>query len=337
MRSRDEHGIDASGIRQSRAHFELAALATVLVEATAMITHFHVMAADGVRLHAAAMGNPDAPLMLFLHGFPEFWQAWHRQLAEFGRDHYAVALDLRGYNVSDKPPGKASYALPKIVKDIRAVLGALSPHRPAIVVGHDWGGIAAWALATQSPALLERMVIINAPHPAIFLRELTRNPAQQIASSYAGLFQLRGVAEATLRAFDYAALRKMVFGITAKPRMFSPALRKSYREAWAKPGALEASLNYYRNVAALKRVAAQSTARIDVPTLVLWGEKDPALLPANLVGLDRLVKDLTVRRRAGATHWIVHEEPVWVNAAIRRFITPVSRAGRRAKRAKPPG
>jgi pimeloyl-ACP methyl ester carboxylesterase len=268
--------------------------------------------------------------MLFLHGFPEFWQAWHRQLREFGRDHYAVAVDLRGYNLSDKPSGKTNYVLPRIVDDIRRALRELSPRRPAVVVGHDWGGIATWVLARDSPDLLRRMVIVNAPHPAIFLRELKQNPGQQIASSYAGFFQLRGVAESTLRAFDFAALRKMVFGITAKPRMFSPNLRAAYREAWAQPQALESCLNYYRNIAALKRIANGMNRRIDVPTLVLWGEKDPSLRPTNLIGLDRLVKDLTIRRHPKATHWIVHEEPVWVNAAIRRFIapTPAGRAGR---------
>lgn len=285
-----------------------------------MITHTHLEGADGVRLHAAQAGERGS-LLLFLHGFPECWQAWHRQLPEFARDHRAVALDLRGYNLSDKPPDTASYALSKIVDDLRHVIRALSPDHPARVVGHDWGGIAAWVLARESPELLERLVIINAPHPAVFYRELKQNPMQRVASSYAGFFQLRGVAEAALQAFDFAALRKMIFGTSAKPRMFPPELRAAYREAWSRPHALTAGLNYYRNLRALQRLVKSSESwTINVPTLVLWGEQDPALLKTNLVGLDRFVPQLQIQRHPGATHWIVHEEPDWVNAAIRAFI-----------------
>lgn len=271
-----------------------------------------------MNLHALVAGD-SGRLILFLHGFPEFSQAWHRQLDAFGHDHRAVALDLRGYNLSDKPAGVTSYALPRIVDDLRQVLLALSPDHPAFLVGHDWGGIAAWALARDNPGLLDRLVIINAPHPALFLRELRRRPSQMIASSYAAFFQCRGLAEAALRAFNYAALRKMVFGTSSKPQNFAPELRAAYRTAWGRPGALTGGLNYYRNPRALVRLARQSDWRIRVPTLVLWGEQDPALRPGNLIGLDALVPDLLVKRHSTATHWIAHEEPEWVNAAIRNF------------------
>lgn len=285
-----------------------------------MITDLYFDAADGVRLHAATAGD-SGPVMLFLHGFPEFWMAWHRQLPEFGRDHRAVALDLRGYNLSDKPRGVAAYALPKIVDDIRHVLRALSPGRPAILVGHDWGGIAAWVLGRESPELLERLIIINAPHPLLFFRELKRTAAQKLASSYAGFFQLPGIAERAVQAFDFAALRKMVFGTSVKAENFSAELRAAYRTAWRQPGAITGGLNYYRNVKALKRLLERDRPwRINVPTLVLWGDQDPALLRGNLVGLDELVAQLTVRRHASATHWIVHEEPEWLHANIRAFL-----------------
>jgi pimeloyl-ACP methyl ester carboxylesterase len=260
-------------------------------------------------------------VILFLHGFPEFWQAWHRQLPEFGQDHRAVALDLRGYNLSDKPRGVIHYELPAIVDDLRHVLRVLSPGRLAIVVGHDWGGIAGWALARESPELLERLVIINAPHPVIFHRELTRNFGQCLASSYAGFFQLRGLAEATLRAFDHAALRKIIFGTSARPEVFPDELRAAYRDAWRQPYALTGSLNYYRNIRAFRRMLrSEPTWRIAVPTLVLWGDQDPALLRGNLVGLEQFVPQLTLHRHPNATHWIVHEEAEWVNARIRSFI-----------------
>jgi epoxide hydrolase 4 len=285
-------------------------------------TDLYLHGSEGIRLHGVAAGE-GGRVMLFLHGFPEFWRAWHRQLPEFGRDHRAVAVDLRGYNLSDKPEGVAHYALPKIVDDVRQVLGALSPGARAILVGHDWGGIVGWTLARESPELIERLIIINAPHPLIFHRELKQNPMQQLASSYAGFFQLQGVAEAALRAFDFAALRKMVFGTSAKPGVFPPELRAAYREAWKQPYALTAGLNYYRNLRALRHVITSAPDWIiNVPTLVLWGEQDPSLRKTNLVGLERFVPRLSIQRHPSATHWIVHEEPEWVHAAIRGFVVP---------------
>ncbi|WP_148218029.1 alpha/beta fold hydrolase [Opitutus terrae] len=286
------------------------------------LEHLTLQGAQGIALHAAAIGR--GPLMLFLHGFPECWCAWHRQLPLFGRMFRAVALDLRGYNLSDMPPNRADYALPLIVDDVRRVIRALSPDRPAVIVGHDWGGIAGWVLARESPELIERMVIINAPHPAVFRRELKRSLRQVLASSYAGFFQLRGVAEVVLRAFNFAALRAMVYRTSAKPDMFPAELRRAYLDTWRRPGWLTAGLNYYRNPSALtKEAAASGQARIAVPTLVLWGDRDPALRPSNLEGLGSFVAHLTLHRHPAATHWIVHEEPDWVNAAIGDFITTV--------------
>lgn len=289
-----------------------------------MFTHFDLQGADGVRLHAVAAGD-SGPLILFLHGFPEFWQAWHGQLDDFGRDFRAVALDLRGYNLSAKPKGVAAYTLPRLLDDIRQVLRTLSPDGPAILVGHDWGGIIGWALARESPELLHRLVIINAPHPAIFFRELKKSVRQQLASSYALYFQMHVVAEITLRAFNYAALRAMVFGVSAKPQRFSPKLRAAYHDAWSQPHALSATLNYYRNPRTLKRVLDSPLSWvIQVPTLVLWGDKDPALRHTNLDGIGDYVKRLTLRRHPSATHWLVHEEPEWVNSAIRDFVAAES-------------
>lgn len=284
------------------------------------LEHLRVAGADGVQLQAAVRGDGDR-LILFLHGFPECCYAWHRQLPEFGRDHRAVALDLRGYNQSDKPHQRAAYALPRLVDDVRSVVHALSPDRPAVLVGHDWGGIIGWALARESPALLDRLVIINAPHPAVFRRELKHRISQVLSSSYAVFFQIPGISEMVLRAFRFAALRAMIYGTSAKPRMFTPGLRRIYCEAWAKPSALTSGLKYYRNPGALNREAAVSAkTRIQVPTLVLWGDRDPALCRSNLTGLDEFVAQLDLRRHPTATHWIVHEEPGWINDAIRNFV-----------------
>jgi pimeloyl-ACP methyl ester carboxylesterase len=284
-----------------------------------MIEHLSLTGSGGIRLHAAAAGN--GPLMLLLHGFPECWHAWHRQLDVFARTHRVVALDLRGYNRSDKPPGVSSYALPHIVDDLRCVLSELSPSDPAVIVGHDWGGIAAWATAREFPQSVHRLVVINAPHPVIFRRLLTSSLSQFLASSYAGFFQLRGISEAALRAFNFAALRFMIYGTSSCPGCFPSELREAYLKAWRQPGALTAGLSYYRNVRSLNNLAKYAGDWvIRVPTLVLWGERDPALRIANLDGLGDYVPRLCLKRHPQATHWIVHEHPDWVNQTIAEYL-----------------
>jgi pimeloyl-ACP methyl ester carboxylesterase len=281
-----------------------------------------------VRLHAVSHGS--GPLILFLHGFPEFWYAWREQLREFGRDHRAVAVDMRGYNLSSKPVAVADYALPLLIADVRELLEQLSPGDRAVLVGHDWGGVVAWELAAAHPDYLRKLVILNAPHPTIFARELLHNPAQQQASAYIRLFRSER-AEAVLSANEFAALKSAVFDTAARPDAFSNEDRRAYLGAWSQPGALTGSLNYYRalgigppdhgpsgSVTEAALAAAQRVPlRIIVPTLVLWGERDQALLPGNLAGLDSLVPDLRIERFPDATHWIVREEPARVNQAIR--------------------
>ncbi len=279
---------------------------------------------NGVRLHYVSEGEGD--LLLFLHGFPEFWYGWERQLAEFGRDHRAVAVDMRGYNLSSKPADVEAYQLPYLVEDIRALIAHLGYER-CVLVGHDWGGVVAWVFAMMHPNSLTKLVIINAPHPAIFARELRANPAQQQASQYMLFFRSAG-AEAALSANSYAML---VEAVMSTPGAFSEADRAAYIAAWSQPGALTGGLNYYRAAhigppqpnepqQAPPAFAAGAVPTITVPTLVIWGERDTALLTGNLDGLDALVQNLTVIRDPEATHWIVHEGPERVNAAIRDFL-----------------
>jgi pimeloyl-ACP methyl ester carboxylesterase len=279
---------------------------------------------NGVRLHYVSEGAGD--LILFLHGFPEFWYAWREQLAAFGRDHRAVAVDMRGYNLSAKPAEAEAYQLPLLVDDVRALMDHLG-YRTCTLVGHDWGGVVAWAFAMRHPEMLDRLVIVNAPHPAIFGRELRENPAQQRASQYMLMFR-SPQAEAALSANNYAAL---VDAVLTPEAAFSDGDRAAYIAAWSEPGALTGGLNYYRAArigpptndderpanAALAAVAAP----IASPTLVIWGERDTALLPGTLDGLDQVVADLTVIRIPEGTHWIIHEMPERVNAEIRNFLT----------------
>lgn len=284
------------------------------------LEHLFVPGADRTSLHVA-LTHGDGPLMLFLHGFPEFWRAWHRQLRDFALEYRCAALDLRGYNLSDKPAGADHYGMRAIVADLAAVIRALSPLAPAIVVGHDWGGIAAWHLARDRPELVERLAILNAPHPALFARELRRSFRQQLASGYALFFQIPRLAEFALRAGRCALLRAMVFGLTRDPAAFTPVLRAAYLAAWRQPGALRAGLNYYRCPENRRMLRARpETWSIDVPALVLWGDADIALRTGNLEGLGDVVRHLELHRHATATHWIVHEEPAWVDHHLRRFL-----------------
>lgn len=266
--------------------------------------------------------------MLFLHGFPEFWYAWRRQLAEFARDHQAVAVDLRGYNRSSKPAAVEEYALPHLVADVRALAEHLG-HRRFALVGHDWGGIVAWGLGMAHPERLSRLVIVNAPHPLIFARELRENPAQQKASEYMLAFR-SAKAESLLSADGYAALLRSVLSDLLARGHLAEEDRAAYLEAWSQPGALTGGLNYYRaarigppardGAPASNPEGVPGDGTVRVPTLVIWGERDPYCLTGNLDGLERFVPDLTVCRVPDATHWVVHEHPALVNRVIREYI-----------------
>jgi epoxide hydrolase 4 len=281
---------------------------------------------NGVRLHYVTAGS--GKLVLFVHGFPEFWYAWKDQLAEFGRDHQAVALDMRGYNLSSKPPEVDRYHMKDLVEDLRALARALG-HERFVLVAHDWGGAVAWALAIRHPECVEKLVIVNSPHPAVFARELAQNPEQQKASRYMLTFQTPK-AEELLSANGYAPLVNIVMGEGLKSGHFTEDDRKAYIEAWSQPGALTGGLNYYRASrigppagADAKPVSfdpGASSLTVMVPTLVIWGEKDAALTPGNLDGLEEFVPNLTVRRVPDGSHWVVHEKPAEVNGHIREFI-----------------
>jgi pimeloyl-ACP methyl ester carboxylesterase len=290
---------------------------------------------NGVRLHyasagvCAGTGVDTGKLILFLHGFPEFWYAWRNQLIEFGKNSLAVAPDLRGYNLSSKPEEVERYKISELARDIRELIAHLGVESCSLV-GHDWGGVVAWAVAMAFPEAVEKLVIINAPHPAIFERELRENPAQQQASQYMLIFR-NTQAEVLLTANNFANMQETVLGEGLKQGLFTEADRQAYLEAWSQPGAITGGLNYYRaseigppggageEGAGLS--ANFSSMQVKAPTLVIWGEKDPYLLTGNLDGLDRYVSKLSVERIPDATHWVVHEKPALVNSLIRSFIT----------------
>ena len=277
---------------------------------------------SGIKLHC--MNNGSGKLILFLHGFPEFWYVWREQLKEFGKDYHALAPDMRGYNLSDKPKPISEYFMPRLLADVKALVDRYSQGKKVILVAHDWGGAVAWNFAIAHPECLEKLVIINSPHPATFLRELKNNREQRKASSYMILFA-SGLGEVALKAGDYRRLKEAIFEKSANPAIFSEADKKAYQLAWSQPGALAGGLNYYKAFfqQALKRLIGDKQKiglRVSVPTLVIWGEKDTALLTGNLNGLEKFVPNLTIKRIADGTHWVIHEQPELVNRYIREFI-----------------
>lgn len=290
------------------------------------IGHADAQLSNGMRLHVASHGDAKRRLILFIHGFPEFWYEWHNQLEEFGRDHYAVAPDLRGFNLSDQPQQVEKYRAKHLVEDLRLLIKHLG-HTRCILVAHDWGGAIAWGFAAQHPDLVEKLIIINAPHPALFARDLTHNAAQIKASAYMNLLR-RPDAERILGENDYARMPKFIAGIGPRVDWFTPEVEAKYRQCWRR--GLTGGLNLYRasplfpatdtEPGAAAVTIPKALVTVGVPTLVIWGMLDQALLPTQLDGLDQYIPDLKVERIEDGTHWVIHEQPERVNRLIRGFI-----------------
>jgi pimeloyl-ACP methyl ester carboxylesterase len=275
--------------------------------------------ANGIRLHAARCG--DGPLMLFLHGFPEYWAMWRPMLEHFGaRGYRAVAPDLRGYNLSEKPPALEAYRAKHLMADVLALAARYTKDK-FVLVAHDWGGAVAWGVAIAHPERLAKLVMVNSPHPYIFWRELCNNPAQQQASEYMRFFRLPK-AERVLSENGYARL----LGAFAD---LDEEARKALVEAWSQPGALTGGLNYYRaspmyppsaeDPGASKLQLKPEDFMVKVPTLVIWGERDTALLAGCLEGLDMVVPNLKLVRVPDATHWVARERTALVIREIEAF------------------
>jgi len=282
---------------------------------------------NDIRLHYVTAGK--GKLLMFAHGFPEFWYGWKNQLTEFENEYQVVAPDMRGYNLSSKPADVEQYRVEYLIEDLRLLAEHLG-HKKFILIGHDWGGAVAWAFALRHPDYLEKLIIINAPHPGVFDRELKENPAQQRASQYMLMFR-SSQAEQVLSANNYASLVDSILGRGLREGHFTEEDRNAYLGAWSQPGALTGGLNYYRaaRVGPPSEQGDQANGNfgtdtavltVTVPTLVIWGEKDQALLTGNLEGLDEFVPKLTVKRIPDGSHWVIHEKPDLVNAYIRDFI-----------------
>jgi pimeloyl-ACP methyl ester carboxylesterase len=273
---------------------------------------------DGVVLHVARAGH--GPPVILLHGFPENWRTWKHQIPALTAAGFAVlAPDLRGYNESDRPPHSKAYHLKHLVADIAALVRATG-HERAHVVGHDWGGILAWTFAGAHPELLDRLVILNAPHLDIY-RRLARGPSRQLLRSwYVLLFRIPRLSEWALSARNFHLIRDLFRVQPFKPA-FSEEETEAYIQALAKPGALTAALNWYRANAAPDAVALARSARVDAPTLVIWGARDRSLGIELLDGLERVAPRVRVHRIADASHWVQNESPDEVNRVLVEFLS----------------
>ena len=272
---------------------------------------------SGRRLAAIDEGPVDGPLVILLHGFPEFSYAWRNQVGPLVDDGWRVLVpDQIGYNLSDKPVGLEHYDIDALADDVLR-LAESAGYRTFSLVGHDWGGIIAWWLALRDPDRIERLVILNAPHPSTMGRYAIAHPTQMLRSWYFLFFQIPGLPEALLRAGGYRMARRLLTG-TSRGDAFSRHDLDHYQEAWSRPGALTAMINWYR---ALRKRRKLRSERVRVPTMILWGERDAALeFPLALAALRRCDQG-RLFRFPNATHWLQHEEPEDVNHLLRAFLS----------------
>ena len=283
--------------------------------------HHDTVETNGVRLHAVTAGPEDGPLVVLLHGFPEFWYSWRHQIPALAEAGYrVVAPDMRGYNHSEKPDGVGAYHIDELVGDVAGLVDAFD-QESAHVVGHDWGGLVAWQTAIDRPGVVDRLAVLNAPHPSAYERALRSNPTQLAKSWYVGFFQLPGLPEWSLGVRDYESLERMLGDGTVRPDAFTEADIERYKTAFGRPGVRTAALNYYR---ALARRNAKLTLTgggvgdlpVRAPTLLIWGERDAALDVSLTEDLDRWVPDLRVERLPDASHWVQFDAPERVNELL---------------------
>lgn len=300
---------------------------------------------DEVNIHYVTAGpNRRAPLksstFVFLHGFPEYWQTWQNQLIYFSEDHHVIAPDLPGYNLSDKPEDVSFYEISNLVNFMAKFIKAVSLTENVTLVAHDWGGVIAWPLAAFYPHLIEKLVIVNAAHPSIFTREMINNPQQRSKSKYIHDLISRD-AKALLSKNNYQYLSEKIM-VGANSSVFNKKVQTKFKQVWQQPGAIDGMLKYYRAMPQLATTnkgdsqhqnltsdgpVISITAmkipniRINIPTLLLWGEQDQAFVNENLLGLEDYVPNCTIERFENASHWLMHEKPLEINNAINRFIT----------------
>ncbi|MBI9044956.1 MAG: alpha/beta hydrolase [Anaerolineaceae bacterium] len=272
-----------------------------MIEVKLAIT-FKTIFTNNIQLHTAIAGPEDGEPVILLHGFPDAWFGWESQIRALGEAGFRVyAPDQRGYNLSDKPAGVSNYQIHHQVADIIGLADALGIERFHLG-GHDFGAIVAWNLAMQHPKRLKKLVIANVPHPAVMRSFLKSNPSQMLKSWYAFFFQIPWLPEAVVRANNWNFL------ISAMPNYFSDQMRDRYRKAWRQPGAITGMINWYR--ASLRRMQISAhTPRIEVSTLILWGQQDPHIRYEMAALSLAYCDDGRLETFEDASHWVLMDEP----------------------------
>ncbi|GAB4521599.1 MAG: alpha/beta hydrolase [Anaerolineae bacterium] len=277
-----------------------------------------ILKTNGVNLHVVRAGAPEGKPVILLHGFPEFWYGWRGQIdALVAAGYYLMIPDQRGYNLSDKPEGLDKYHITELVADVIGLMDQLQAEKVTLI-GHDWGAMVTWWTALMHPERLEKIAILNVPHPEVFRKTLTSDPQQMLKSWYAGMFQLPFLPEALFTLNGNALLENAVKG-SARKGSFTAADMQLYREAWARPNALSAMLNWYR--AYVQRpIPEREDWRVTVPTLMLWGAKDFALSEKMAQPSIDLCDDGQLHIIKRATHWVQHDAAEDVNAHLIDFL-----------------
>jgi len=272
---------------------------------------------NGVRLHWVEAGC--GPVVVLLHGFPEFWYSWRHQIAALVHAGFrVVAPDLRGYNESDKPVGVHHYRMSILVDDVAGLIRRVGESQAA-VVGHDWGGLIAWQVAMRRPEVVTKLAVLNAPHPAAMEREL-RRPMQWLRSLYILFFQLPWLPEWFLRSRNYAFLDRALLQEAVCPGAFTAEDVAQYKRALDRPGALTSALSYYRALFRFRRDATAYIHPIAAPTLLIWGVRDRYLGVRLSEGLERWVPDLRIERLPDASHWVQNDRPEQVSQLLAAFL-----------------
>ncbi|XP_030645590.1 epoxide hydrolase 3 [Chanos chanos] len=276
---------------------------------------------SGLRFHYVIKGDSKNPLMLFLHGFPENWYSWRYQLREFSKQYHTVALDLRGCGLSDAPSRLEDYSLEKLLYDIRDAIDELG-HTSCVLVGHDWGGMLAWHFTLDRPDMVQRLVIMNAPHPASWLDAVLRRPSQVLRSGHACFFQLPVLPEIALSLEDFKFVRSLLcggrVGIRNKARKLTESELEGYLYRLSQPGGLTGPLNYYRSFLNNTLYKHQD---VGVTSMVIWGEADAMVVEGMSGGTRPYVRGpVVIHTIPDCSHWVQQDQPETVNKLMWDFL-----------------
>lgn len=295
------------------------------------IKHYHIKT-NGIKLHCAMSGQK-GPVVIFLHGFPECWYSWRHQILALGNKFRVVAPDMRGYHKSAQPHGVMSYTMPKLLDDIQGLILALGEQQ-AIIIGHDWGGGIAWNLAMERAEAVQRLVVINCPHPAIYFQQIRSNWRQLLRSWYVLFFQLPWLPEYLLSINKAQLLRKMILHLAVQKEAWTEQDMAYLLNAVGNHDTLKNAINYYRAFARtikksgwLTRKTLADWPTIKVPTLLIWGEQDRLLCNELTHGMEPLfTKQLTVKYIENSGHWVQQENPILVNHFLNEFLSDISQS-----------